>query len=140
MKMPTLTPPASLGLKAMSPDGLHASILAGFPFSAVEKFGKQSQFSEATITKIVGIPPRTVARRRVEKRLKPDESDRLYRLATIFARAVELFEGDVAAANRWLTQPVRGLGHNVPIDLAVTQVGAQMVLDLLGRLDNGVFS
>lgn len=130
----------ALGLKAMSPGGLHASILAGFPFATVEKFGKQSQFSEATITKIVGIPPRTVARRRVEKRLKPDESDRLYRLATIFARAVELFEGDVAAANQWLTQPVRGLGQNVPIDLAQTQVGAQMVLDLIGRLDNGVFS
>jgi putative toxin-antitoxin system antitoxin component (TIGR02293 family) len=135
-----LTPPAALGLRKAEPESVHESILEGLPFSALERFEKQSQLPEDTIARVVGIPPRTLARRRGEKRLKPDESDRLYRLAVVFARAAELFEGDAAAAREWLTKPVRGLGHRVPLELARTQAGAQMVLDLIGRLDHGVFS
>jgi putative toxin-antitoxin system antitoxin component (TIGR02293 family) len=40
----------------------------------------------------------------------------------------------------WLTNPVRGLGSRRPLDLARTDVGARMVLDLIDRLEHGVFT
>ena len=53
----------------------------------------------------------------------------------MFTRATDLFAGDVAAAREWLSNPVRGLGGKVPLDLAQTAVGAQMVLEVIGRLE-----
>lgn len=52
--------------------------------------------------------------------------------------AVELFEGDRTAAERWLYQGVRGLGGKRPID--VMEVDPEQVLNLIGRLEHGVLS
>ena len=50
--------------------------------------------------------------------------------------AVELFEGDRAATERWLHKEVMGLGGKRPID--VMQADPQLVLDLIGRLEHGI--
>lgn len=134
------TPSAVLGLKDTDPTAVHQSILRGLPFSALVRFEERSRLSAAEIGRLIRVPATTLARRRKAHRLDPDESDRLYRLAVVFARAAELFEGDAEAARRWLTGPVRGLGYQVPLDLAGTEAGAKMVLDLVGRLEHGVFT
>jgi putative toxin-antitoxin system antitoxin component (TIGR02293 family) len=72
--------------------------------------------------------------------LQPDESDRLLRVSRVFARAIELFEGDDRAARHWLSTPQRALGGAVPLTLAKTKVGAREVERLVGRLEHGVFS
>jgi putative toxin-antitoxin system antitoxin component (TIGR02293 family) len=106
----------------------------------LKKFEKHSNLPLSQIARIVGNKPRTLARRAQGQHLKPVESDRLYRLAVVFTRAVELFEGDTAAARKWLTNPVRALGQKIPLELAQTEVGSEMVLDVIGRLEHGVFT
>ncbi|MBX9580322.1 MAG: DUF2384 domain-containing protein [Gemmataceae bacterium] len=140
MNPAVLSPSAVLGLKETEPSAVHQSILKGLPFSALQRFEEQSRLSGAEIGRLIRVPASTLARRRKAHRLDPDESDRLYRLAMVFARAAELFEGDAEAARRWLTGPVRGLGYQVPLDLAGTEAGAKMVLDIIGRLEHGVFT
>ncbi|MEX6038669.1 antitoxin Xre/MbcA/ParS toxin-binding domain-containing protein [Providencia hangzhouensis] len=39
-----------------------------------------------------------------------------------------------------LTTPVKGLGHLRPIELIATESGAIEVIDLIGRIEHGVFS
>lgn len=134
-----VSPPVCLGLDAAGPEQVHDRIREGFPFAALHKFEVYSQLSEDVIARVVGIPARTLARRKSADRLKPDESDRLYRLAEVFARATELMGGDTAAAKRWLTGPVRGVGYRNPIDLVETAAGTQLVLNLIGQLEHGVF-
>ena len=68
----------------------------------------------------------------------PEESDRLLRVSRVFGRALELFEGDRDAAATWLTSPQRALGGLVPFELAKTDVGAQEVERLVGRLEHGI--
>ena len=51
--------------------------------------------------------------------------------------AVDLFEGETEAAGRWLNAPQRGLGGEVPLELAKTDIGARMVENLIGRLEEG---
>lgn len=140
MNTASLTAPSSVGLSATEPGEIHAAILTGLPYKALVRFEKHTHFPGATIARAVGIPARTLIRRKQAKRLTPGESDRLYRLAVVFAKAAELFAGDIKAAREWLTKPARGLGHKVPLEFAQTAAGERMVLDLIGRLQHGVFT
>ena len=134
-----VTPSAVLGLSETEPSAVHQNILKGLPFSALERFEERSRLSTTEIGRLIRVPASTLARRRKADRLDPDESDRLYRLAAVFARATELFAGDAAAARDWLSRPVRGLGYQVPFDMAGTEAGSQLVLNLIGQLEHGVF-
>ena len=62
------------------------------------------------------------------------------RYERFFDEALELFEGDAQAAERWLSSPKAALGGAVPSELAETGVGAREVEALIGRLEHGVFS
>ena len=58
----------------------------------------------------------------------------------MFARTIELFEGDVESARSWLMRPVLALGGAVPFEMLKTEVGAREVENLITRLEHGVFS
>ena len=64
----------------------------------------------------------------------------MLRASTIFDMAVEMFEGDMRAARKWLETPQPGLGGETPLDFASTEVGAREVENLIGRLEHGVFA
>lgn len=61
------------------------------------------------------------------------------RLAAITKAALELFKNDDVAAQRWLNHPVRGLGDRRPVDMVHTDEATQLVLNLIGCLDHGMF-
>jgi putative toxin-antitoxin system antitoxin component (TIGR02293 family) len=76
----------------------------------------------------------------VEGRLKADESDRLLRLARVFGSALDLFNGNREAAVLWLTDINIALGGVAPLEFARTQLGADEVENLAGRIQYGIFS
>jgi len=112
----------------------------GFSFPALERFHKESGLPMADIAQLLRIPPRTLIRRRAAGHLNPDESERLLRIASIFEKAVDLFDGDVANAMKWLTGPKKALAGQTPLWFSRTEVGAREVEALIGRLEHGVFS
>jgi len=57
----------------------------------------------------------------------------------VFQTALALF-GNEEAVNHWLKHPVRGLGNKRPIDMLSTAEDTKAVLNLIGRLEHGVFS
>ncbi len=131
---------ASLGLTATQTDRLVCQIEAGLPFKALESLVALSGLSFTLIASVLGIPDRTLARRKAAGRFAPDESERLLRISTVFEKAVDLFEGDVAGAVMWLTRPRRALSHQTPLAYSRTELGAREVENLIGRLEHGVFS
>ena len=92
------------------------------------------------VMEIVGIPSRTLIRRKHAGRLKPEESERLLRIINLHNKAIALFEGDRASAVRWLQTPQKALDDSVPLEYAKTEVGARAVEELIGRLEHGVFT
>lgn len=92
------------------------------------------------LASIIGIPERTLARRKASGKLTPEESERLLRISAVFEDAVNLFEGDVSAAVNWLTTPRKALGDRPPLSYARTEPGAREVENLIGRLEHGIFS
>ena len=131
---------ASLGLTATRTDDLVDQIDRGLPFKALESLAALSGLSVIRIAAVLGVPERTLARRKAAGKLAPDESERLLRLSIVFENAVELFEGDVVGAVTWLTSPKKALGHQTPLAYSRTELGAREVEDLIGRLEHGVFS
>jgi putative toxin-antitoxin system antitoxin component (TIGR02293 family) len=89
---------------------------------------------------ILGIPERTLARRKKENRLSSDESERLLRMAKLFDDSLSLFEGDREAAVNWLRAPKKALRNQSPFHFARTEIGAREVENLIGRIEHGVFS
>ena len=94
--------------------------------------------SDNVLSKIVQIPKRTLDRRRQTGRLKTDESERILRLAQVYDMAFDVF-GEQKKAESWLKKPARGLGGKIPLEYADTDLGAHEVINLLGRIDHGVF-
>jgi putative toxin-antitoxin system antitoxin component (TIGR02293 family) len=115
-------------------------VRAGFSFKSLSDFQKATELPWSEISRFVAIPQRTLTRRQTEGKLQPDESDRVWRASNIFAMAVDLFEGDIAAARKWLQTPQAALGGESPLDFASTEVGAREVENLIGRLEHGVFA
>lgn len=120
-------------------------IEVGIPVSAILRVKKVAGLSEQQMAQTVGISRRTFSRRiqqavsDIHKRLTPAESDRLYRLARIVARATEVF-GDEREAQRWLNEPKRALQGQTPLEVIKTEPGVQQVDLLLGRIEHGIFA
>jgi putative toxin-antitoxin system antitoxin component (TIGR02293 family) len=129
---------ALFGLRRYDTLHLIEQIRRGLTYAAFERFQRNTALSYGELARFVEIPERTLARRRESGRLEPDESDRLVRTSRVFARAIELFEGNAESARRWLTTPLRALGDNSPLEFANTDVGAGEVENLIGRLEHGL--
>ena len=134
------TPGISLGLRAGGTAELIRQVEQGFPFRALELLESASGLEPGRIAGLIGLPQRTLARRKAAGRLSPEESERLLRLALVFENAVRLFEGDAGGAVRWLASPNRALGGKTPLSYSRTEIGARAVESLIGRLEHGVFS
>lgn len=128
-----------LGFRTFDSAGLHRKVREGFSYSALERFRRTADLSAAEVGAVLQIPERTFHRRKIEGRLRADESDRLLRFTRLFGKALELFEGDAGAARAWLEHPLAALGGARPIELARTDPGAGAVEDVIGRLEHGVF-
>jgi len=115
-----------------------ALIRRGLPSSAVDALTRSTRLSQGELAAAVGIPERTLARRKREGRLTSEESSRLLRLARAVTRGEEVFE-DLDAAIDWLRSSNASLGGVTPLSLLDTDIGAESVVDTLGRIEHGVF-
>jgi putative toxin-antitoxin system antitoxin component (TIGR02293 family) len=112
---------------------------AGLPYATLEAIATRFTIPQDVLVLILHLPARTLARRKKSGRLSPDESDRLLRLARVVARAAEVLGND-ERAGAWLRGSVRALGGIRPLDLLDTDLGAQQVEQVLGRIEHGVYS
>jgi putative toxin-antitoxin system antitoxin component (TIGR02293 family) len=133
-------PGRSLGLRADTSRDLIRQLGRGFSFDAMRRLESRSGLPLANIASLIGLPPRTFARRKASGRLTCDESEKLLRISSVFEQALELFEGDRAGALKWLTTPKRALQNETPLEYSRTELGAREVENLMGRVEHGVFS
>lgn len=120
-------------------EDLRQTVQAGLPYHALEAVMERFGLAQAEVAAVLGVPPRTMARRKRSGRLRPDESDRLIRLARLATQAVQVFGKEEKAA-MWMHRPNRALGSQAPLDLLRTDLGAKQVEEVLGRIEHGVIS
>ncbi len=57
-----------------------------------------------------------------------------------YREILELFEGDRAIADRWLSSPIRALGNHSPISLMGTKAGLEKIRNLVRKWEEGAVS
>ncbi len=129
-----------LGLRVVDPVRLSRQIELGLKFETFERLSRSTGLSIDKLRPALRLTPRTMSRRRTEKRLSPEESDRLVSISRLLALTFELFEGNEAMAISWFTSSKRLFGGLSPLEMSVTENGSRQVEDLIGRLEHGVFS
>lgn len=127
-----------LGLEEVGTRELVHRVSEGFPYTVLENLRENVGLSANEIAELVQINPRTLSRRKQEGRLRTDESDRVLRLSRVYGKALGLFGGDLDKARHWLSTPKVALGGEPPLDYSRVDVGAQEVVDLIGRIEHGV--
>ena len=130
---------ASAGLSFEDTGDLIRELKRGFPMSTFENLRSAMDVPAKTLASVANIASRTLSRRRKEGRLQTDESERLFRIASLYDRAVEVL-GSGERARAWFKGPKKALGGKTPLQYADTEPGAREVENLLGRLEYGVFS
>jgi putative toxin-antitoxin system antitoxin component (TIGR02293 family) len=130
--------PAFLRRKLTSTQAIQ-HVAKGLPFKEIETLRDQIDEPLESLGRHLSISRSTLQRRRADRRLTPQESDRVLRFYRLLRHAINVF-GDLDRARQWLKFPQRGLGGAVPLDYASSEVGAREVENLLGRIDYGVYS
>ena len=115
-----------------------AEIRAGLPVSFLDRLKCALEVTDTQLASVVGIPHRTLVRRRSQGVLRRDEGDRAATVARVLDRALSYFDGDRRPALEWLRHPNPAVGGDTPLERAGTPAGADDVIDLIGRLEHGI--
>jgi putative toxin-antitoxin system antitoxin component (TIGR02293 family) len=110
------------------------SVKKGLPVSALDKFaGRVCPHDVRRFTYRVVPKPTLERRRKAKQLLTTEESDRLARIAKVFAFGLEVFR-DEAKVRSFLDRPHPMLDDKAPLEIALaTGPGADAVINLLGR-------
>jgi putative toxin-antitoxin system antitoxin component (TIGR02293 family) len=127
-----------LGRVSETSDLLRA-VRGGLPYASLEALTRRLGLELSAVGAVVGIPGRTLARRKHERLLSPVESDRLYRLAYVTHVASAVL-GGVEAARRWVGRAYRSVGGAEPMSLLDTDIGCRQVEEVLVRLNYGLYA
>ncbi len=115
-------------------------IRLGLPSKVIECVVKSSAVSEDVIYSALRIAKRTAARRKASAaRLKAAESELIYRFSKVLVAATEIL-GNRDKAREWLLKENRALNGERPIALLDTGIGFEDVMDVLHRIEFGVYS
>jgi putative toxin-antitoxin system antitoxin component (TIGR02293 family) len=111
---------------------------SGLPASTVDVMARRLGMSRTLFLGEIDMKQSTIERRLAEnKPLTTTETDRLYRVEKVLARATEVLE-DEAAATAWIQHRIRSLGGVTPLSLLDTDAGVDLVMDTLGRIEHGI--
>jgi putative toxin-antitoxin system antitoxin component (TIGR02293 family) len=116
-----------------------ALLRAGLPYSALESVMDTLGLTRQEASELLAVPLRTLARRKRAHKLLAPESNRLFRLTKIAAHAVDVL-GSKETAAHWLREPIRATGGVAPITLLDTEAGLELIDEILGRIEYGLYS
>jgi putative toxin-antitoxin system antitoxin component (TIGR02293 family) len=124
-----------LGRRVVSWSDLDEMVAAGLPRGVVDALVTHvASPPESTRMKYRIVPKATYQR---SAQLNPAHSQRAERLARVFAM-VESIWHDEAEARRFMNTPHAELNGRTPVDVAMTEVGARQVEEVIERGQHGL--
>lgn len=110
-------------------------IITGLSPMAVQNIQLYIGVNDIEMAKMMHMSPRTYNNR---KTFKGNEGDRAYRIAKVVARAEEVI-GSHDRAIEWLQNKQPVLRNRIPLELVSTSAGANVISDVLDRIQYGVY-
>ena len=134
---------SALQLLGISGSPSHADVVEmleqGFTKSNYLKAKEFTGFSHQDMATILSVSTKTLEGKRNKDRLSDTASERLLKLAEVAALGINVFNS-ADHFREWLKRPLRPLGGKKPIEMMVNIYGLEMVKQLLGRIEQGVYS
>lgn len=115
-------------------------LLEGIRRAMFAKVAKEiAMIPEKELAQISGLSQRTISRMSDDQLLPPQSAEVIISIMRTYQRAVEVFESE-DTAHKWLKTSLPVLGNQTPLQATSNRFGAELVLDLLGRIEHGVYS
>lgn len=115
-------------------------LLEGVQRAMFAKVAKEiAMVPEKDLAKISGLSQRTISRMSDDQLLPQQSAEVIISIMRTYQRAVEVFESE-DMAHKWLKTSLPVLGNQTPLQAVSNRFGAELVLDLLGRIEHGVYS
>jgi putative toxin-antitoxin system antitoxin component (TIGR02293 family) len=88
---------------------------------------------------VLGMSVKTLERKTPKEKLDKQTSSHAIEIAKVMQHAYDVF-GDEEKVKRWMNKENRALNHLKPVMILGTLTGINMVNDILGRIQEGVYS
>lgn len=112
---------------------------AGIKKSSLKSLTAYLGISMDKMSGLIHTSHRNLQRKDEDELLDTLKSEKVLELAAFTKRGMDVL-GNEHAFRQWLHSPILALGNKKPIDFLDTSFGVQMVLNILGRLEQGVYS
>jgi len=130
---------AVTGQKIESEMDLYELSAAGLPKRALTSLAAKLGLPLRAMAQLLRLGERTIQRKKEQDLLDTDASEQVLQIAVVYATGAALF-GSVETFQRWMAAENIALGGKKPLDLLPSRYGARLILDILGRIDSGVYS
>ena len=97
------------------------------------------KYSDKDFAVIAGTSARTLSRLKPDQNIPRQAAEVTISLMRAYEKAKEIF-GTQENAVKWLKSPNNVLGGITPVQAMSSRFGAEEVMDILGRIEYGVFS
>jgi len=130
---------AVTGQKIESEMDLYELSAAGLPKRALTNLSAKLDLPLRAMAQLLRLGERTIQRKKEQDLLDTDASEQVLQIAVVYATGAALF-GSIETFQRWMTAENIALGGKKPLNLLPSRYGARLILDILGRIETGVYS
>ncbi len=134
-----------LGIKRPLPNRSNSAfvyiklIREGLQSKSVDSFIEHSSLTKKQVSRMIHLSERTLQRNSPDKLIDITTSERLIELTRLFHKGISVFNSKEKFVT-WLNRPNKSLDNQLPIELIETNLGIDLVLDELLKIEHGVFS
>jgi putative toxin-antitoxin system antitoxin component (TIGR02293 family) len=111
----------------------------GIPKVSVDIIAAVLEIPMTKMANLLHLSYKTLTRKNKKDLLDPLVSSHTYEMSNVIAKGLEVFE-DGEKLKRWLHKENRALKGRKPFDLLNTPTGIGLVNQILGRLEEGIYS
>ncbi|MCB0462781.1 MAG: antitoxin Xre/MbcA/ParS toxin-binding domain-containing protein [Flavobacteriaceae bacterium] len=111
----------------------------GLPKSVLQTLSGILSISMEQMSQLLHISHRTIQRKSDTDLLNVYPTEQILEIAEVISRGVEVL-GSIEAFTAWLHKDIRALNYAKPIDFLDTSFGTNLIKDILGRIEYGVYS
>lgn len=129
----------SIGQKPVSGLDYLVAATLGILKSSVENLANVLNIPMRDMAVLLNLSYKTLARKKKDEAFGNLVSSLSVEIANTVAKGLAVFE-DTEKLNRWLLKENEGLNGQKPFDLLNTPTGIKLVSQILGRIEDGVYS
>lgn len=118
---------------------LHDLAINGLSKRVLIRLASNLDMSIRAVSALLNITERTIQRKKENDSLDLATSEQILQVAEVFSRGIEVF-GSEENLKEWMNSANMAMGNKKPLELLKSRYGAQMVLDVIGRIENGIIS